>query len=106
MGQCCVEAHCYTPDDGSGCVAEPPLQTTVRGLVPLPPGSGSCSCSLADGTYAVAGPFAPNPDAEAPTDGECCYLVAKIGCTGRPLTVAGQLVIARLVARSDWAPFA
>jgi hypothetical protein len=104
-GPCCVEAHCYTPEDGRACVAEPPLQTALYGLVPVPSGSGFCSCSLPDSTAQIAGPFAPNPEAEAPAD-ECCYLVGKVGCTGRPLTVAGQAVIAALVSRSDWAPFA
>jgi hypothetical protein len=105
FGPCCVEAHCYTPDDGAACVTEP-LVTALRGLVPFPSGSGSCSCTLPDSELAAAGPFAPNPDAEPSTDGECCYLVAKIGCTGRPLMVAGQPVIAALVSRTDWAPFA
>lgn len=103
-GQCCADAHCYTPRDGSSCRPA----DNVRDLLPqFPPGSGECNCNLAeDARTGVAGPFAPNPAHTPRTAGQCCYLVGSISCTGRPLMVDGQPLLAELSARSDWAPFA
>lgn len=98
-GQCCVEALCYSPNAGACMVAtDPLLPSTLSGF---PPGSGSCSCSEL-GMAAVAGPYAPNPNNPDEPDGTCCYLVGSIACTGRPLCVEGEQVVAAVVRRSDW----
>lgn len=99
-GQCCVDALCYTPTGGGACMTaiDPLLYSTVPGF---PPGSGSCACSPTGGD-AVAGPFAPNPNNPDEPNGTCCYLVGSIGCTGRPLSVAGEQLIAVIVVRKDW----
>lgn len=103
-GQCCADAHCYTPSDGASC--RPPDK--VRDVLSeFPPGSGGCNCPVAEGAETgVVGPFAPNPAHTPRTPGTCCYLVGSITCTGRPLMVDGQLLIAELRRRGDWAPFA
>jgi hypothetical protein len=99
-----VEAHCYTPAGNAACAAPEGVREV---LSEFPPGSGKCNCSLGeDASAGVAGPFAPNPEDTPRTTGSCCYLVGSITCTGRPLMVDGEPLIAALVARSDWAPFA
>lgn len=104
MGRCCVEAHCYTPEKSALCAAASMAQPHLE---QFPPGSGSCGCNLGPDTdVGVAGPFAPVAGNTPETEGECCYLVGAISCTGRPLVVEGEIVIAPLVTRSDWAPFA
>jgi hypothetical protein len=103
-GQCCADAHCYTPSDGSSCR---PADNVRDLLSEFPPGSGECNCNLAeDASTGVAGPFAPNSAHTPRTAGQCCYLVGSISCTGRPLMVDGQPLLAELSTRSDWAPFA
>ena len=96
-GRCCLDARCYTPEQGQGCGPAP----TRGGSSPvrLPPGSGSCLCGE------VQGPFAANPDHTPSDPGSCCYLVPKITCDGRPLCVDGGWIVAEVVARSDWAAF-
>jgi hypothetical protein len=98
-GQCCVVALCYTPDNGRDCLAanDPNLVDTVPRF---PPGSGDCTCSEAEPE--VTGPFARNPDHANEPPGSCCYLVGSIGCTGRPLCVHGEQVVASVVRRNDW----
>ncbi len=98
-GQCCVEALCYTPNNG-GCMAanDPMIGSTLPGF---PPGSGSCSCSEV-GEAAVRGPFAPNPNDPSEVEGTCCYLVGSISCEGRPLCIEGMQVVAAAVVRDDW----
>ena len=93
-GQCCANALCYTPDDGSECVA-PEAATAKLGRSY---GSGSCLC----GATPIQGPFADNP-AHVPTQpGTCCYVVSSIGCDGRPLLVDGAPTISALTRRCDW----
>lgn len=98
-GQCCVEPHCFTPETGE---CPPPNETTDSMLPGLPPGSGSCGCTP-QGAEAVQGPFAPRDDEDLGESGSCCYLVASIGCVGRPLLVAGRARAATGRFRSDWA---
>ena len=96
-GQCCISAHCYTPDAGACLAAD------QRPPIPLPPGSGSCGCSPEGvGRSTLKGPYAPNPDGMPFPDGSCCYLVGAIGCEGRPLVVEGTAIVAPLAARDDW----
>jgi hypothetical protein len=98
-GQCCVSARCYTPAEGECLAAD------ERPPIPLPPGSGTCGCSVGEAsTFPVSGPYAPNPGGTAMPDGTCCYLVGSVGCEGRPLVVAGAAVVAPLVSRADWCP--
>ena len=87
FGLCCVAARCTTPADGGSCS-------------PARLGS-SCSCM-------ASGPYAPNPLHVPVTPGTCCYLegVVIAGCEGRPLIVEGAPLIAEVVTRTDWAPFA
>ena len=108
MGQCCVKAHCYTPEGGTGCAtAQQIAMRAFRTTPPYPPGSGTCTCRLGEGTQEyTAGPFAANPADPARPEGACCYLVGSISCVGRPLMVEGVPLLAEVVARSDWAPFA
>lgn len=100
-GQCCVVALCYTPANGGDCLnAHDP---TLEWVVPrFPPGSGGCTCIAESTGTDVDGPFARNPDYADATPGTCCYLVGSIGCTGRPLSVSGEHVVAPVVARNDW----
>lgn len=111
-GQCCVSALCYTPPAGAACAAADAIQDKFPSddfgtevLEGLPPGSGTCGCTLDGLENGRAGPFAPNLQGTAPA-GECCYLVGSISCTGRPLMVAGRAIIAQVVTRRDWALFA
>ena len=94
-------ATCYTPDPGVACALD--LNTTELHRL-LPPGSGTCGCGLgSDRAPNVAGPFAPNPaDDSARSEGSCCYVIGRIGCTGRPLIVQGALQLAPLTERADW----
>ena len=99
--QCCFEATCYTPANGGACAVEP-----TDGSVPiaLPPGSGTCGCSVEeDGRPYIAGPYASNPGAPEPnTPGRCCYVVGSVGCTGRPFVVGGLGRLAGIARRDDW----
>ncbi|HMR78266.1 MAG TPA: hypothetical protein PKD61_24325 [Polyangiaceae bacterium] len=89
-GQCCEKVGCTQPVNGA-C----PANTDLYGKLPgYPSGSGSCSCGTS------SGPFAPHDPA---TEAACCYLFSSIGCDGRPLVVGGQLRLARVVRRLDWA---
>jgi len=112
-GQCCFSQRCYEPGPGEACAAGTlqAVHGAARGL--LPAGSGSCSCTVPDvplGT--VEGPFAVNPAAitsDPRTDGaegSCCYIVAAIGCDGRPFVVSGAQRVAKIVQRNDWGLFA
>lgn len=96
-GQCCVKASCYTPTDG---VCAP----TAPGEIGLPPGSGTCGCSVnPQGPFvATQGPYAKNPSHTPNKDGACCYLFGSIGCDGRPLLVDGEALTAEVIHRSDW----
>ncbi len=103
FGRCCVKAVCDVPQPSGFCASSPDHG--------LPAGSGTCGCSPFEGFErdGIEGPYAPNPaDPADPSadDGQCCYLVATITCTGRPLIVGGAFVVARLVLRSDWAGLA
>jgi hypothetical protein len=96
-GQCCVSALCYTPAEGA-CLA-----ASERPPIPLPLGSGTCSCPVGEGSnLTVRGPYAPNPGGSPSQDGTCCYLVGSIGCEGRPFVVAGAAIVAPLARRGDW----
>jgi hypothetical protein len=97
-GQCCVTAQCFTPPSGQCPAAD---EVGLPELANFPPGSGSCGCVPESGKD-VDGPFAPRSDDEATTPGRCCYLVAAIGCTGRPLLVGGAPRVATATRRSDW----
>ncbi|HTU60487.1 MAG TPA: hypothetical protein VMF89_18680 [Polyangiales bacterium] len=99
-GQCCVSALCYTPESGAACA---PKDEVSRLLPGYPPGSGACGCSTDPVTGSASdGPYARNAADDAGL-GECCYLVGSITCTGRPLVIAGEVVIAAVVVRSGWA---
>ena len=83
-GQCCVAVQCY-----SASVCLPGNDPGLRQHIYVPPGSGECGCTNAEGYGHLDGPFGPNEaDADAP-EGNCCYLVGAIVCEGRPLNVEG-----------------
>ena len=93
LGQCCATALCYTPDDGSECVAP----DAAPGKLGKFYGSGSCLCGPS-----IQGPFAKNPTHEPTMAGTCCYVVSAITCEGRPLLVDGIPLISSLTQRGDW----
>jgi len=95
FGQCCADALCYTPDDGSECV--PPNEAPSK--LGESYGSGSCLCG---GEDSIQGPFAANPSHEPEKAGTCCYVIASIGCEGRPLLVDGAAIVSALTQRCDW----
>jgi len=110
-GQCCFKASCYTPTAGESCAsteailanANAPIGQRKGPGIGLPPGSGSCGCSLPDEDRpALAGPFASNPAHTPEQAGSCCYVLGAISCTGRPLVVDGTQLIASVIERSDW----
>src|SRR5262245_32860205 len=88
-GQCCDKLLCRPPLANICPAAE---DANPPGM---PEGSGECLCE-----GGVRGPFAnQDPHAE---DG-CCYLVAIIGCDGRPFVVDGAARVAPVTrGRSDW----
>lgn len=92
-GQCCAEALCYTPDDGSECVGPDEAPQKLNTFY----GSGSCLCG-----DAIQGPFAENPTHEPEKPGTCCYVIASITCEGRPLLVDGAPILSALTGRCDW----
>ena len=92
-GQCCADALCYTPKDGSECVA--PKDAPDRLGVWY--GSGECLCDAE-----IRGPFAANPAHKPQMEGTCCYVISSIGCDGRPLLVDGAPVVSELTRRVDW----
>ena len=94
-GQCCAEALCYTPDDGSGCVEPDSAPEKLDRFY----GSGSCLCG---GSEPIQGPFANNPAHEPQKPGTCCYVISSIGCDGRPLLVDGAPVVSALVGGCAW----
>ncbi|HYP97348.1 MAG TPA: hypothetical protein VER96_01655 [Polyangiaceae bacterium] len=94
-GQCCAEALCYTPADGSECAAPNDAPAKLGTFY----GSGSCLCGEAP---AIRGPFAANPTDEPKQPGSCCYVISSITCEGRPLLVDGTPIVCSLVERSDW----
>jgi hypothetical protein len=110
-GQCCFEAHCYTPGAGEACLGAENTPA-LRGKIRLPGGSGECGCSVPEqGGESLSGPFASNPADHSEGDaggtlrsGSCCYVVGSISCTGRPFCVDGRLLLAEAVARADWLP--
>jgi hypothetical protein len=92
-GQCCGRAMCYPPDAGTEC--EPNAEAKSRFFF----GSGLCNCGD------VAGPYDPPKDAnmiQQGKEGECCYVVPVIGCTGRPLSTDQGHLLAPLVSSSEW----
>lgn len=93
-GSCCTAVHCYPPTS-ERCAAPNAIGPhTGQAFTPaLPPGSGTCMCGQTQGPYAQADGG----------DTECCYVVGKIGCDGRPLREGEVEVVARVVVRSDWA---
>lgn len=91
-GQCCVSAKCSPRVDGV-C----PSSDFAR-----PSGSGSCSCIASPLEEPVMGPYAAHPADTSNPEAACCYLVAAIGCDGRPLLVDGHAVRAPVVGRADW----
>jgi len=98
-GQCCFEAHCYTPEAGSDCA--PATSNELSSLLPeYPPGSGSCGCMAEE--FPTTGPFAPRDDATPASAGACCYVIGSIGCLGRPLLVVGDPILAPVARRGDW----
>jgi len=107
-GQCCFQAHCYTPEAGAACLGAD--SSALRTKIHLPIGSGDCGCSVAEqGREFLTGPFASNPADESEGDaggdqrsGSCCYVVGSISCTGRPFCVDGAWLVAEAVARADW----
>lgn len=88
-GQCCTSVVCRLPDEGA-C----PEGDNGRSY-----GSGECTCE-----QGVRGPFARPEivDGGVTGEGPCCYLTDTIGCTGRPLRVAQQPLLAAVVQRGDW----
>ena len=100
-GQCCAKLECYAPQAGQPCVA---VHHVAEAGVPLPPGSGKCSCGGSNPLkQGVDGPFAAPADAGIASDG-CCYLVSSITCDGRPLIVDDHALLADVVADgSGWA---
>jgi len=93
-GQCCAEALCYTPDDGSECVASEAAPNKLGTFY----GSGSCLC----GAEPIRGPFAANPAHDPAQAGTCCYVISSITCEGRPLLVDGAPLLSALTRRRDW----
>jgi hypothetical protein len=91
-GQCCVSVKCL-PLTAGVC---PPTSYAS------PPGSGSCGCVASPLEEPVMGPYAPTAADTANADVACCYLVAAIGCDGRPLLVEGRALLGPVVARADW----
>src|SRR5687767_6215368 len=75
IGQCCVKAHCYSPEGGAACASVEGVR--AQPITPrFPPGSGTCGCRLGEGTDdSAAGPFATNPADPSRPAGECCYLI-------------------------------
>lgn len=105
--------HCVGPfhDDGFGyhgqCCGDVQCTETVAGRCPelgawddlmgieFPPGSGTCGCEPDEGPF-------ERTDAPDLEPGECCYVIYAIGCDGRPLKRDGAVVVADVVARTDW----
>lgn len=97
------------PDYGDGpgyygtCTGSPKCTVSVAGTCPAadsvyelkPPGSGTCSCAT------DLGPYAP-PDPSYEEQGDCCYVIYSIACDGRPLRRDGEVLVAGIVARTDW----
>jgi hypothetical protein len=78
-GQCCPQAHCYTPDDGKACASK----DETAGLVEHPRGSGTCGCNVTREGFSgdlEVGPFSPNPSHTPKTSGTCCYVIGFIQC--------------------------
>ncbi len=94
-GQCCAEALCYTPDDGSHCLTPEAAPEKLGKSY----GSGKCLC----GAEPIQGPFATNPAHEPQQAGSCCYVISSITCDGRPLLVDGAPLASGLTQRCDWA---
>jgi hypothetical protein len=96
-GPCCVSVHCVEPPGGGAlCPAASAVTEQDLGYAGL--GSGQCRCVPIDGPFAVssAGQYSA-------TEGPCCYTIGVMGCTGRPLMVAGRPRLAPLVRRGGWA---
>lgn len=90
FGQCCADAMCYTPEPDAECLSAEMVRTQHFNF-----GSGNCNCGD------VVGPFAPPHDAGA-LEGECCYAVPVIGCTGRPLSTERGHMLAAVVSSLEW----
>lgn len=100
-GPCCARIECYEPPAGEACLLLPaedyPAQDAVAGKLGHEGlGSGDCLCG-------VQGPWdAESAHAFTEATGRCCYTIAIMWCTGRPLVVAGVARVAPLVHRADW----
>ncbi|HTU58087.1 MAG TPA: hypothetical protein VMF89_06630, partial [Polyangiales bacterium] len=95
---CCVFAHCVTPEPGQACDST----DTWLATRPFRVERANPTCSAQPAGNDLAGPFAPNHSDTPISAGECCYLMGILTCVGRPLVVAGELVLAAVIARSDW----
>jgi len=96
-GRCCGVIRC-TPPVSDEC----PETNTAPVARLLPPGSGECSCSEAGAPLGVEGPFAWSALAPGTETEACCYVIYEIACDGRPLKRDGAVVVAEVVARTDW----
>lgn len=95
-GPCCVSVHCIQPPEG-GVVCPAASAVTEHDLGYASLGSGQCGCAP------IAGPYTSSARQYSTTDGPCCYTIGVMGCTGRPLLVAGRPRLAPLVRRRGWA---
>ncbi|MCA9595187.1 MAG: hypothetical protein KC776_17840 [Myxococcales bacterium] len=94
-GPCCENVRCVDVPGGA-CPDASQIAYEDLGITGL--GSGSCGCGTFGGPY--------DHDSAAPysdTQGACCYTYSTMGCTGRPLLVAGEMRLAPLVVGNDWA---
>lgn len=94
-GQCCVEAQCYTPEEGACPDSPPAAQRQAWGWALL--GSGRCACSPGGAVISkvpssgsptkssqvrrplpIEGPFS---SAGTDQDGSCCYTLGIASCS-------------------------
>lgn len=95
-GPCCVSVHCIElPDAGGACPPASALTEQDLGYQGL--GSGSCRCTPIAGPYSRA-----SARQYSDTEGPCCYTIGVMGCTGRPLLVAGKPRLAPLLRGAAW----
>jgi hypothetical protein len=91
FGQCCADVMCYAPELGTDCL---PAETAQAQHFAF--GSGLCNCGD------TTGPYGPPTHDAGMIEGECCYAVPVIGCTGRPLSTDRGHVLAPVVSSLAW----
>jgi hypothetical protein len=102
FGPCCLRVFCIDPPAGQAA-CKPANAVTSQEIGYPSLGSGTCMCSVPGRAAGFSGPYSPESAQQySNSQGACCYLIGLHWCTGRPLIIDGQALLAELVSSTGW----